>query len=276
MSLTESSTHPWGCCGHSLFPSMQVGKQAGGHSRRQLSPREGLHPCSSSSAQCRRPLPRRPSVMGNPPLGPGLNPQQGAGFTSWKLQLRNTRTPQTVSPESAQLRTAGNRVPAPASSGAHGRGWSRVGRAPSTQGPQRPCLAGNPALGPAPSQPAWPLQSSVSAAGAGWEELAGGPAQSRAGSQALPTHIPRVSARPRDPHSPTPARRAGRGKERTAVCRAERRAGAPPQPSQVPATSSGAPGQGLLHPEPRWAQPRMPIPVLLGPSFQQPLPTGQL
>lgn len=239
---------------------MQVGKL------RQGDTRGGSHHLgrvstsrSSSSAQCTCPLPRRRSVMGNPPLGPGLNPQQGAGFTSRKHQLRSTRAPQTVSPESAQPGTTGNHVPAPASPGAHRRGWSRVGRAPSTQGPQRPCLAGNPALSPAPSQPAWPLQSSVSAAGAGWEELAGGPAQSRAGSQALPTHIPRVSARPGNPRSPTPARRAGRGEERTAVSRAERPTRAPPQPSQVPATSSGAPGQGLLHPEPRWAWPRTPI-----------------
>lgn len=214
--------------------------------------------------------------MGNPPLGPGLNPQQGAGFTSRKHQLRSTRAPQTVSPESAQPGTTGNHVPAPASLGAHRRGWSRVGRAPSTQGPQRPCLAGNPALSPAPSQPAWPLQSSVSAAGAGWEELAGGPAQSRAGSQALPTHIPRVSARPGNPRSPTPARRAGRGEERTAVSRAER-------PTRAPAPAKPGPCHQLRSPRARAPPPRTKVglaqdthPVLLGPSFQQPLPKGQL
>lgn len=204
------------------------------------------------------PPPQEALCDGEPSPGRRPEPRQGAGFTSWKHQLRNTRAPQTLSPESRQPGTTGNHVPAPASLGAHGRGWSRVGRAPSTQGPQRPCLAGNPAPSPAPSQPAWPLQSSVSASGAGWEELARGPAQSRAGSQALPTHIPRVSARPGDPRSPTRQ--------------------AEPHPSLAGAlpTSSGALGQGLLHPEPRWARPRTPTPVLLGPSFQQPLPKGQL
>lgn len=213
-------------------PPQCAGEQRRHGDTQQGSIHPGAAPYGSSSKAPRQAPPPEASGMGTPTPGPGLPPPTGFTFTSWKHQVRNTRAPQTPSPKSAAWRcsqpcTCPGSPQAPELGGA---GWVVT---PARRIPRGLGLAGNPALSPAPRQPAWPLQSSVSATGAGWEELARGQPRTQPPPRLSP-HTSRGVSHAWDPHSHP-------------HWGSRRKSGRKPGPSQA---RGRAPRQGLLHPEP--------------------------
>lgn len=196
-----------------------------------------------------------------------------------------------MSPESAQLRTLEQpcTCPRPAQ-GAHGRGWSRVGRAPNTQGPQRPCLAGNQALKPS-SQPAALAPAIMRSApqGRGGRNWPGEPSpRAGPGPRLSPHTYPECQPGP-GTHLPTLPGEQAEARRGQPCAEQKRRAGASPSqarslpPAQEPGTqgSSTEPKVGSAQ-DAHSSALRSQLPTAssyrpaLGPQGPTSIPSGQL